>query len=449
MSSLFLSHALLPGGWAADVRLTFSEGCIARVRTGAAAVPGEARHAIGVPGLPNLHSHSFQRGLAGLSEVRGPGADSFWTWREVMYRFLATMTPDDVEAITGQAYVEMLESGFTRVGEFHYLHNDPEGHAYANPAEMATRIAAAADQTGIGLTLLPAFYAHGGFGGAPPSAGQRRFVSTLDEFARMHRASLPALEGANLGMAPHSLRAVTADELAALLQMVPTGPVHIHVAEQQREVEESLAWSGARPVRWLLDHAAVDARWCLVHATHMDADETARLARTGATAGLCPVTEANLGDGLFAAQDWLAAGGRFGVGSDSNVAIDAAGELRQLEYSQRLHHRGRNLLADAHASTGRALFDAALQGGSAALGQECVGLQAGAAADVVTLRADHPSLLARQGDAWLDSWVFGAASGVVDGVWVRGRPIVAGGRHIARDAVARRYARALAGLLAA
>lgn len=456
MTSILLHHALLPDGWAADVRLRFAHGAIAAVERGATPAPDDAQHAIGIPGLPNLHSHGFQRGMAGLSEVRGPASDSFWTWREVMYRFLAAMTPDDVEAVTAQAYVEMLEGGFTRVGEFHYLHNDPDGRAYADPAEMAKRVVAAAAATGIGLTLLACFYAHGGFGGLPPTPGQRRFVMGLDGFARLLEASRGAVagqDGARVGIAPHSLRAVTEPELAGLLAMAPQGPVHMHVAEQVREVEDSVAWSGARPVAWLLDHAAVDARWCLVHATHMTADETARLAATGAVAGLCPVTEANLGDGIFPGVDWIAAEGRYGMGTDSNVAIDAAGELRQFEYAQRLGQRGRNLMAGRRqgASTGRTLFDAALLAGGAlgsgALGGDKAGLQVGAPADLVTLRADHPSLVSRTGDAWLDGWIFGSAGGVLDSVWVQGRQRVADGRHVARDAVATRYARTMAGLL--
>lgn len=452
MTALFLSEALLPGGWTQDVRLTFEAGRIASVQPGASAAPGDARHAIGLPGLPNLHSHAFQRGMAGLSEVRGPGVDSFWTWRDVMYRFLAVMTPDDVEAISAQAYVEMLEGGFTRVGEFHYLHHAPDGRPYAAPAEMAQRVGAAAAQTGIGLTLLPVFYAQGGFGGLPPTQGQRRFISTPDAFARLlddSRRVTVTLDDAVLGVAPHSLRAVAPEHLVAITALTPDGPVHMHIAEQQREVEDCIAWSGARPVEWLLDHAAVDARWCLIHATHMTANETARLAGTGATAGLCPMTEANLGDGIFPGVDWLAAGGRYGVGTDSNVTCDAAQELRQLEYSQRLGQRGRNMMAGgaAGASTGRALFKSALAAG-AALGHGLTGLQVGASADLVTLRPDDPSLVHRHDDRLLDGWIFVGDRRAIDGVWVRGRALVAGGRHIERDRIAARYAQAIGRLLA-
>ena len=451
MPSVFLSEALLPEGWAQDVRLTIEGGLVAAVQQGVTAAPGEERHAIGIPGLPNLHSHAFQRGMVGLSEVRGPASDSFWTWREVMYRFLGAMTPGDVEAVSAQAYVEMLEGGFTRVGEFHYLHHDPAGQPYAERSEMAQRIGAAAAQTGIGLTLLPVFYAHGGFGGMPPTPGQRRFLTNLDGFARLLEASrrvVATLDGGVLGIAPHSLRAVTPDELAAVVALEPDGPVHIHVAEQLREVEDCLAWSGARPVDWLLDHAPVDGRWCLIHATHMTPAETIRLASTGAVAGLCPMTEANLGDGIFPGVAWATANGRYGVGTDSNVTTDAAQELRQLEYAQRLAQRGRNLMAGRPgASTGRALFTAALEGGAAALGAGLPGLQQGAAADFVTLRASHPALLHRHGDRLLDGWMFGADRSAVDCVWARGRKLVADGRHAARAGTTAAYATAMRRLL--
>src|SRR3569623_1451167 len=314
MPQLWFERALLSQGWAARDRVT---------------------------------THGVPRGRAGLSERRGRPDDDFWSWREVKYRFLDRLTPDDIAAITTQAYVEMLEGGFTRVGEFHYLHNNIDGRRYADPAETAGAIVAAAEAAGIGLTLLPVFYAHSDFGGAPPAPGQRRFISDLDGFARLveaRRAKLPL--DATLGVAPHSLRAVTADELSAIVRLAEGGPLHIHAAEQVREVEACVAWSGAQPVQWLLDNADINQRWCLIHSTHIDQRECAALAASGAVAGLCPLTEANLGDGIFPANDYLAAGGRFGVGTASNILIDAAGELRALEYSQRLPPRKRALLVD-------------------------------------------------------------------------------------------------------
>src|SRR5688572_3283817 len=282
--SIFFISALLPEGWAANVRVEIADGRIARLERGVSKQPADELVYLGLPGLANVHSHGFQRGMAGLTEYRGPDADNFWSWRELMYRFVARMEPEDLEAITVLAYVEMLESGFTRVGEFHYVHHDAAGETYDNRAEMAERVAAAAAQAGIGLTLMPVFYAHGGFGGAPAAEGQRRFVNELDAFARLFEESrrvVAPLEGAMLGVAPHSLRAVTPEELRSVVRLGGNGPVHIHAAEQMKEVADCVAWSGARPVEWLLDQCAVDSRWCLVHATHMTDIETRRLAASG------------------------------------------------------------------------------------------------------------------------------------------------------------------------
>jgi formimidoylglutamate deiminase len=440
MTSLWFENALLSTGWARSVRVEIAEGNIARVEAEAPPQPEDERLRAALPGIANVHSHGFQRGMAGLAEYRGASDDDFWSWREVMYRFLDHLTPDDVEAINALAYVEMLEGGFTHVGEFHYLHNDADGVRYANPAEMAERVIAAADATGIGLTLLPVFYAHSDFGGAPPKHGQRRFLSDIDSFATLLEASKSALpDDAALGVAPHSLRAVTTDELQALCALHPTGPIHIHAAEQTKEVEASLAFSGARPVEWLLENAGVDARWCLIHATHITNEETDRLAKSGAVAGLCPVTEANLGDGIFPALRYLAAGGRVGIGTDSNILIGAAEELRALEYSQRLNHRARNVLAnDQQPSVGSRLFNAALSGGAQALGISS-GIAAGMRADIVTLNLEHPSLYGRTGDQLLDSWIFAANSDCIDGVWRHGRKLVSNGRHIAAEPIKTRY----------
>lgn len=441
MTAIFAEQALLPGGWQGNVRIAFDGGRISTVEAGASARPGDERHAIVLPGMPNLHSHAFQRGMAGLAELRGPSADSFWSWREVMYRFALSMTPDQVEAVAAQLYVEMLEAGFSRVGEFHYLHHDRDGQPYANIAEMAERIAAAAAATGIGLTLLPVFYAHSSFGGAAPNEGQRRFINDVTSFGRLlekSREGVRSLDQAVVGVAPHSLRAATPDELGAVEAMAPNGPIHIHVAEQVKEVEDCVAWSGKRPVEFLLANAKVDQRWCLIHATHMTEAETIAMAKRGAIAGLCPITEANLGDGTFAAPLFVEHGGRFGVGSDSNVLIGLPDELRQLEYSQRLAHRARNVMARAGGSTGRALFDASLDGGSQALGAGPSRIAAGDPADLVSLDAGHPSLAGKTGDAILDAWIFANGSRV-DCVWVHGRKQVSGGRHAKHEAVAKRF----------
>ncbi|WP_420962989.1 formimidoylglutamate deiminase [Brucella sp. IR073] len=447
MSTIHASKALLPEGWQTNVRLTIDAGRIARIETGVAPEPDDERHEILIPAMPNLHSHAFQRAMAGLAEMRGPANDSFWSWRNVMYKFALSMTPEHVEAVAAQLYMEMLEAGFARVGEFHYLHHDKDGRPYADIAEMAGRIGAASETAGIGLTLLPVFYAHSGFGGAAPIEGQRRFINSLDSFEKLMegcRAITGRIEGANLGVAPHSLRAVTPDELAQVVPMAGEGPVHIHIAEQVKEVEDCIAWSGTRPVEWLLDNAPVDGRWCLIHATHMTDDETRRMAASGAVAGLCPITEANLGDGTFNAPLFLETSGRFGIGSDSNVLISVPQELRQLEYSQRLALRARNVVAASGGSTGRRLFDEALAGGGAALAASG-GLAEGNYADMVSLDLGAVPYLTR--DQILDHWVF--AGGVkVDCVWALGRKQVEGGRHQKREVINRRFLAAMGELLA-
>jgi len=447
MTSLWFESALLPEGWASQVRIRAAAGRIAEVAVGVAAAPADQRHGLGIPGLPNLHSHAFQRGLAGLTERRGAHADSFWSWRELMYQFVGRLDAEDFEALTALAYAEMLEAGFTHVGEFHYLHHDRDGAPFADPGELAVRVAAAAAHTGIGLTLLPVFYAHASFGAAAPAPRQRRFLSDPERFGRIleaSRAAVRALPGAVVGVAPHSLRAVTPEELAAVVALAPGVPVHIHIAEQLKEVEDCLAWSGRRPIEWLLEHAAVDPHWCLVHATHATVAELAGIARRGAVAGLCPMTEASLGDGIFPAVTYQEYQGRFGIGSDSNIRLDAAEELRLLEYSQRLAHRARNMLAGAGgSSTGRSLFEAALAGGAQALGGTAAGLRVGAWLDLVTLKPHDAALLGRRGDELLDSWIFCAGRGAIDGVWRAGVQVVSGGRHRARDAILARYAKAL------
>ena len=449
MHAIWFDTAWLADGWHQRVRIEIENGLIASITPDAEPMPGDERHAIAVPGLCAVHSHAFQRGMAGLTEYRGPGDDDFWTWRALMYQFLDRIDPDDAEAIAARAYADMLETGFTRVGEFHYLHHAPDGTAYANPAEMTARIVAAGRTSGIGMTLLPVFYAHGGFGGAAPTPGQRRFLNDLDGFARLvEGARRFADDDTNVGVAPHSLRAVTPDELAAMPVLAAGGPIHIHAAEQVREVEDCVAWSGARPVQWLLANAPVDRRWCMIHATHLTDAETDALAASGAVAGLCPITEANLGDGIFPAVRYLAAGGAFGIGTDSNVLIDPAQELRQLEYSQRLVHRGRNMLAGAtRQSVGATLFAGAERGGAQALNVPA-GIVAGGSADIVSLDADHDALIGRSGDALIDGWVFAARTGAVDCVWRRGRKVVADGRHVASAAIAAAYRRTVEKLLA-
>jgi formimidoylglutamate deiminase len=457
---LFAERALLPGGWVSDVLFEIdAAGGLAAVRTGVAA--SDAPRAAGpvLPGMPNLHSHAFQRAMAGLAERAGlagtPGeTDSFWTWRQTMYGFAGRLTPPQVEAIAAQLYVEMTKAGYTAVGEFHYLHHDPEGRPYADPAEMAERIVAAAATAGLGLTLLPVLYAQGGFGGQPTGPGQRRFRHDVESFLALVDV-LQRRHGGDpkrrIGIAPHSLRAVTPEQLrdavAGLARIEARAPIHIHIAEQVKEVEDCLAWSGRRPVEWLLDHGPPDERWCLVHATHMTESETTALARSGAVAGLCPTTEANLGDGLFAAPLFLAEGGRFGIGSDSHISVSPIEELRWLEYGQRLLHRRRTLLRPGSgASVGAALWRAALAGGAQALGRPIGRLEAGARADLVVLDAERPALLGRQDEVLLDSLAFAGNDNPVRDVMIGGRWVVSEGRHRAEEAVRARYRATIAAL---
>jgi formimidoylglutamate deiminase len=429
---LFAADALLPQGWARDVLLEIdAAGHFVAVASGAAC--GDAERAAGpvVPGMPNVHSHAFQRALAGRTGRAQPGGDSFWTWREAMYAFLDRVDADAFEAIAGQAYVEMLKAGYTGVAEFHYVHHDPRGAPYADPAELALRVVAAARSAGIALTLLPVFYAHSGFGGRPPMAAQRRFVQTPESFARLvsRLTDVCDANGERVGVAPHSLRAVTPEELAVVATLVPAGPIHMHVAEQLREVVDCIAWSGQRPVEWLLAQQRIDRRWCIVHATHLVAGETSRLAASGAVAGIAATTEADLGDGTFAARAWLDARGSFGVGSDANTVIDPFAELRQLEWSQRLASLSRNVLVADGATIGDSLYVAAATGGAQALMQPAGRIAPGLRADVVVLDGDDPALAEQSPETLLDAAIFGPCRRPVRDVMVGGHWVVRDGHH--------------------
>jgi formimidoylglutamate deiminase len=446
----FFERALLPGGWSRGVRLEVDDGLITRLNENALPKPGDQREALVVPGLPNVHSHAFQRAMAGLTERHGPSdADDFWAWRNTMYGFLEQLEADDIEAIATYAYVDMLEAGFTSVAEFHYLHRTTQGTLYENPAELALRHLAAAGAAGIGLTVLPVFYEASNFGGVAPTAGQRRFVTDLETFADIvERVRAQAAPGQSVGIAFHSLRAVTGPHIAHLLDQYPRSIIHIHAAEQVREVEDCVAFTGLRPVEWLLRNAAMNDRWCVVHATHLSAAETIGLAQTGAVVGLCPITEANLGDGIFPGIAYQSAAGRWGIGTDSNVSLDAAGELRQLEYSQRLAARARNTFASAHQpSSGRALYGAALAGGAQALGQRVGAIELGHRADFIVLDDTHPDLVGRTGDALLDTWIFTGSRSLIRRVIAQGHTLVEGGRHRDRGRVDAKYMQIMARLM--
>ncbi len=448
VSSLFADCALLPEGLRRAVRLDIgADGRFTAVTPETTPDGAEQLRGPVLPGLVNVHSHAFQRAMAGLAErssaaPEATGAttaskDSFWTWRQVMYRFLAVLSPDDVQIIATQLYLELLAHGYTTVTEFHYLHHDPSGQPYAQPAEMALRLVAAARTAGVALTLLPVLYAHSGFGGADPLPSQRRFLHDSAGYARLlgelhTRVRHEPL--VRLGIAPHSLRAVTPTELheaiTALDALDPAAPIHLHIAEQEAEVQACLRFTGARPVHWLLDQVAVGPRYCLVHATHLDDHEVDRLARSGAVAGLCPTTEANLGDGIFAGARYFAQGGRLAIGSDSNVCVDPFEELRVLEYSQRLLHRQRNVLVGGpDRSVGHELLAAALRGGAQAAGQPTSALAVGQRADLIVLDGDDVSLADRNDDTLLDAVVFGPGRELVRDVLVAGRWVIRDRHH--------------------
>ncbi len=408
-----------------------------------------------VPGMPDLHSHAFQRAMAGLAEKASPAGENFWSWREVMYRFLGRLTPEDVEAIAAQLYVELLRHGFTAVAEFHYLHNNFDGTAFADPAEMSNRIVAAARSSGIGLTLLPVLYQASGFGGTTATDGQRRFLKSTGDYLalietlnRQHRGNGQL----KIGIAPHSLRAVPEVALVELVAVMTvldaSAPIHIHAAEQDREVEDCLSWSGERPVEWLLNHMQVDRRWCLVHCTQTTGDEIARLAASGAVAGICPSTEANLGDGVFALLPYLRQQGRFGIGTDSNVGVSPVDELRWLEYVQRLMTKQRNVAESTEgAHTGAGLYRRALAGGAQACGRKIGEIAPGYRADLVVLDEGHPSLIGRRHESALDSWMFSGNDTPVRDVMVGGKWVVTEGRHAAHDAVYDRYRKCIVKLM--
>ena len=455
--TLFAAHALLPSGWARNVLLQWNE------QGSLTAVQADAQPAAGVPqangpllpGVPNLHSHAFQRGFAGLSEFRGQAQDSFWSWRTLMYRFAAKLCPQHLEAIATWLYVEMLEAGYTSVCEFHYLHHQPDGQPYTPDSELSLALLRAAKNAGIGITLLPVLYQNSGFGAQAPNDGQKRFIRSTDNMLRLLETLAPACaaQGAALGMAPHSLRAVAPDALQEAVQglhaLNAAAPVHIHIAEQMAEVNACLQWSGQRPVAWLLDHMPVDARWCLVHATHMDEAEYANAAASQAVAGLCPLTEANLGDGIFDLPRWEASGGRWGVGSDSHIGVNAAEELMVLEYSQRLQRQQRNVAASAQqAHVASHMLLSAVQGGAQAAGRAIAGLAVGQQADFAVLDGEHFALAGLAAPEQLDAHVFASSrSNAVAQVWVAGQRRVAEGRHALHQSAQQGFVAARAELL--
>nr|WP_174838750.1 MULTISPECIES: formimidoylglutamate deiminase [unclassified Ruegeria] len=447
--TIFAESALLGSEWARNIRVIVEDGRIAQVERAAQPRDHDTRVSVLLPALANLHSHAFQRAMAGMTETRVAGRESFWTWRNLMYRFLDRLTPDHIQSIAALAFLEMQEAGFASVGEFHYVHHQPGGQRYDSESELSQRIFAAAEQTGIGLTHLPVLYTYGGVEQQPLESGQLRFGNRVDEYLNLLEACrdrLPLPDSA-IGIAPHSLRATSAHDLREVLDHTTDGPVHIHIAEQVKEVEDVQNALGARPVQWLLNNADINDRWCLIHATHMTDAETIAMARSSAVAGLCPITEANLGDGIFNGATYLRAQGAFGVGSDSNIRISAPEELRMLEYSQRLRDKARAVLVPEAGSVGQTLYCGAALGGAQALARKAGQIAPGYLADLVAIDRSHPTLCALKDDQVLDGLCFAAPDGLVTDLWSAGRHMVRGGRHIERDAILPAYRAAMRDLL--
>lgn len=450
MAVYFAAKALLPQGWAENVKLSVSgQGTITAVEVNAKADDESIRlEGFVVPGMPNLHSHAFQRAMAGLTEVVGDPADSFWTWRDLMYRLVGKITPEQLETIASYLYIEMLKAGYTSVAEFHYLHHDSGGKAYAQPAELALRISQAAKTSGIGLTLLPVLYTHSGFGGQPASAGQSRFINQTDGYLKLYDSIVSKLAAEPMqraGLCFHSLRAVTPEQMRAVLESQPhPQPVHIHISEQQKEVDDCLAWSGLRPVEWLYENTPVDENWCLIHATHITGSETKLIADSGAVAGLCLTTEANLGDGIFPGQAYLHQGGNWGIGSDSHISVSVSEDLRWFEYGQRLNNRRRNLLHLANEPyVGNVLYQGALRGGKMALGQNIGELAVGGRADLLVLDGGDPFLATAQDSELLNRWIFACAANPIKDVMTGGSWVIRDGRHAKDEEIKADFTRVL------
>ncbi|WP_426336477.1 formimidoylglutamate deiminase [Pseudoduganella sp. R-31] len=450
MKALFAHHALLADGWRKNVLLQWDErGNFTAVQPDAVAAPGIPGARLVMPGMVNLHSHAFQRALGGLTEVAGDAQDSFWTWRDLMYRFARNITPEQMEAIAAHLYSECLRHGYTSMCEFHYVQRAPDGSLYPQASETAQRVIAAARQAGIGITMLPVLYSYAGFGEQPLKPEQARFRTDARDVLKIIGELEPLRDAqVEVGVAPHSLRAASVAQIREVLDHLPKArPVHIHIAEQQGEVQQSLDYTGKRPVQYLVDNLAVDARWCLVHATHLSDDEVTAIAQSGAVAGLCPTTEANLGDGLFPLESFLAQGGRFGVGSDSHVSQSAVEELRWLEYGQRLAQQRRNIaVSGSERRVGDFLWQAALRGGAQAAGRPVGALSAGKRADLIVLDDDHPNLDGIDAADILGCLVFSGNDNLVRDVMVGGHWVVRNREHVAQPAITTRFKKTLAEL---
>jgi len=445
---IWAASALLADGWADSVEISVdASGNIETLTPASPYVSGD-RIEVLIPAIANVHSHAHQRAMSGLGERAGlsgdAAEDSFWTWRKVMYHYLQRIQPDHLYHIAAQLYLEMLKAGYNCVGEFQYLHHDIDGKAYANPAEMSLQCLQAARQVGLGFTALPVLYRYGGFGAAEPLDGQKRFLNDAEEFSDIvTRLQAASVDDANtaVGIAPHSLRAIDQALLSEVIGSLDgLAAIHVHIAEQTKEVEDCLAWSGKRPLEWLFEHFAVDADWCLIHATHMSLTETANMAASGCVAGLCPTTEANLGDGFFNAVEYNSQQGRWAIGSDSHISIDPVEELRWLEYGMRLQTRRRNVLVSPETvNTGRNLLDGVLRGGAQACGRRIGSIEPGYRADFVVLDSNHPRLYGRTRDDLLDSWIFSGNVNLVRDVYIGGNKIIDNGHHLDEERIALNY----------
>jgi len=443
VQTIWAETALLPAGWASQVRVDMD--ATGRIKTVTTDTPETGLCVpMLLPAPVNVHSHAFQRAMAGLTERRSPNPkDSFWTWRQLMFRFLDRLTPEHIEAITALVQMEMLEAGYGASVEFHYLHHQPGGLRYDNVAETADRVLSASDQTGLGLCLLPVHYQFGGCDQRALTAGQIRFSNAFEEFQHLVQVTQDGMKAApedsNIGVAPHSLRAVGADHLKSYTSAFATGPIHMHLAEQRAEVEEVETHWGGRPVTWALNNLDIDDRWCLIHCTQMTPDETVKLAQSGAVAGLCPITESSLGDGIFDAIRWCNSAGAFAIGSDSNIRISLSEELRTLDYSQRLRDGTRAALATQSQSTGRRMFEGIVKGGAQASGRQTGRIETGYWADMLALNTNSEFMWGREEDAALDAWIFTGDDRLVTDVWSAGRHMVQAGVHTRRNEIVAAY----------
>lgn len=432
---LFCKSLMQKDGWLQDVIVEISpDGIIDNIGPGVSAAADTVLNGIVLPGMPNTHSHSFQRLIAGLTGASSDQQDSFWSWRDAMYRCAGKITPEQFAATASWVFTQMLKAGYTSCAEFHYLHHQPDGKAYTNLAEMSARTIQAASSCGIALTLLPVLYQTAGFGNTRLDPVQQRFYNSTDRYIQLLEESQKLISEHphfRLGIAPHSLRAVPGDAIQDVLAAWPDKqcPLHIHIAEQPAEIEACLEFKGARPLQWLMDNFSVNERWCLVHATHLLDEELIQAATSGAVAGLCPTTEADLGDGFFKTSDWLHSGGTFSIGSDSNVRISVTEELRQLEYNERLLSGRRNVVSQPNTTGGRYMYQHAAEAGAVAIGQPVGQLQPGFRADLLELKPDHLLTAGRSADAALDSWIFAGDNSIIQSVWVAGNCVVSNGRH--------------------